>query len=47
MHVRQQCWYADDDGAGDDLVTLRTYWDELTRIGPGYGYNPNAAITVL
>ena len=45
----QQCWYADDDGAGDDLVTLRKYWDELTRAGPGYGYmyNPNPTKTGL
>ena len=21
-----QCWYADDDGAGDDLAGLRQYW---------------------
>ena len=42
-----QCWYADDDGAGDNLRTLRQYWDELARVGPDYGYFPNARKTVL
>ena len=37
-----QYWNADDDGAVDDLVALRKYWDELGAIGPGYGYLPNA-----
>ena len=42
-----QCWYADDDGAADDLTTLLKYWTALTEIGPGYGYFPNAIKTVL
>ena len=42
-----QCWYADDDGAADNLVSLRKYWDYLSRFGPGFGYFPNAIKTVL
>ena len=42
-----QCWYADDDGAADNLRTLRKYWDELLTLGPGYGYYPNAIKTIL
>ena len=42
-----QCWFADDDGAADDLVTLRKYWTELERLGPGYGYFPNGSKTIL
>ncbi len=42
-----QCWYADDDGAADDLVSLRQYWSELEKIGPGYGYFPNGIKTIL
>ena len=42
-----QCWYADNDGAGDDLVALRRYWDELDAVGQGYGYFPKASKTVL
>ena len=42
-----QCWYADDNGAGDDLVSLRKYWDKLIEIGPGYGYHSNPSKTVL
>ena len=42
-----QCWFADDDGAASDLASLRQYWDELSQLGPGYGYFPNAIKTVL
>ena len=42
-----QCWYADDDGAADDLLILRKYWDTLNEHGPGFGYFPNAIKTVL
>ena len=43
----KQSWYADDDAAADTLTSLRTYWNKLKEIGPGYGYFPNAAKTVL
>ena len=42
-----QCWYADDDCAGDKIRILRHYWDKLIQFGPGYGYYPNAEKTVL
>ena len=42
-----QCWYADDNGASDDLVALRHYWDELVKLGPCFGYFPNATKTTL
>ena len=42
-----QCWFANDDGVGADLVSLRRYWDELLKSGPDYGYFPNASKTVL
>ena len=42
-----QLWYADDDSAADWLQPLRTYWDELKAVGPGYGYHPNPSKTVL
>ena len=41
------CWYADDDGAANDLVSLLNYWDELAQVGPGFGYFPNASKTLL
>ena len=36
-----QSWYADDDSVADKLRSLRGYWDDLSEIGPGYGYSPN------
>ena len=42
-----QSWYADDDAAAATLASLRTYWDKVREIGPGYGYFPNAKKTVL
>ena len=43
----RQAWFADDSSAGGKLSCLRSLWDELERIGPGYGYFPNARKTVL
>ena len=40
-------WYADDASATGSLASLRSWWDELTSIGPGYGYFANAAKTWL
>ena len=37
-----QRWYADDANATGDIMTMRAMWDELLRIGPGYGYHVNA-----
>ena len=51
-HLAQVCptvtqsWY-DDDSAADCLQPLRTYWDELKAVGPGYGYHPNPSKTML
>ena len=42
-----QAWFADDSSVGGKLSCLRRSWDELERIGPGYGYLPNAKKTVL
>ena len=42
-----QAWFADDSSVGGKLSCLRRSWDELERIGPGYGYLPNARKTVL
>ena len=42
-----QSWHADNDGAGDNLITLRKYWDKISRTGPGYGYCPYPAKTML
>ena len=42
-----QAWFADDATAGGDLSKLRRWWDHLARVGPDYGYFPNAAKTWL
>ena len=43
----RQIWYADDSGAVGRLQQLRDWWEELVRIGRGYGYYPNANKTLL
>ena len=43
----RQAWYADDDAAGGSITCLADYWDDIQRIGPGYGYYPNPKKTVL
>ena len=35
-----QIFYADDGSAVGKLLAIRTWWDELERLGPGYGYHP-------
>ena len=42
-----QTWYADDDSAAGLVAHLRPYWDTIKAAGPGFGYYPNAAKTVL
>ena len=43
----KQAWFADDASAAGDLHALRRWWDHLIRIGPEYGYYPNAPKTWL
>ena len=43
----KQAWFADDASAAGDLHALRRWWDHLIRIGPEYGYYPNATKTWL
>jgi len=42
-----QMWYADDASAGGSLLNLRSWWDYVVRLGPEFGYNPNASKTCL
>lgn len=46
-HQAKQVWYADDATAGGQLSPLRDWWDDLRKIGPEYGYHPNASKTWL
>ena len=43
----KQVWYADDASAAGGIKELRRWWDLLVRIGPNYGYYPNASKTWL
>ena len=36
-----QVWYADDASASGTLNSLRNGWDNLTFIGPVFGYHAN------
>ena len=42
-----QAWFADDAAAGGKLRAIRLWWDALIKIGPKFGYYPNAAKTYL
>lgn len=41
----KQAWYADTGTSTCD--NLRLWWDELTRLGPLFGYHPNLSKTYL
>ena len=40
-------WYADDATAGGSLKHLKEWWDRMVKLGPDYGYYPNATKTWL
>ena len=37
-----QVWYADDAAACGKISALRTWWDQVSSLGPSFGYFPNA-----
>lgn len=42
-----QIWFADDAAGVGTLVNLKKWWSCLVKIGPLFGYHPNAAKTCL
>ena len=42
-----QVWYTDDACACGRLSSLRQWWDQLCKLGPGFGYFPNTSKTWL
>ena len=42
-----QVWYADDASAAGDLSSIRSWWDNLSFLGPPFGYFANASKTWL
>ena len=42
-----QEWYADDASACGEVSHLRLWWDQLSLLGPHFGYFPNASKTWL
>ena len=43
----KQAWYADDATAASSCYNMRLWWDELTNLGPLFGYHPNPSKTYL
>ena len=43
----KQTWYADDAAATGKISDLHVWWDEITHLGPSYGYYANASKTCL
>ena len=37
----KQAWYADDATASGKIEDIHAFWNELVRVGPGFGYFPN------
>ena len=35
-------WYADDTTGVGTCFSFRKWWDTLSKLGPLFGYNPNA-----
>ena len=46
-YIFQQVWYADDETAAGSLTNLLTWWQNLTDLGPKFGYSPNATKSIL
>ena len=43
----KQTWYANDAAATGKIADLQVWWDEISHLGPSYGYNANASKTCL
>ena len=43
----RQVWYADDSTAGGTLIDVKKWWDNLSTIGPAFGYYVNPKKTWL
>ena len=42
-----QSWYADDASAAGSLQAIKLYFQELTEVGPKYGYYPEPSKSIL
>ena len=42
-----QVWYADDVSAAGDLLSIRSWWDNVASHGPAFGYYANGSKTWL
>ena len=47
LHQTTQACFADDATAGGQITPLREWCKNIQKIGPDYGYYPNAAKTWL
>ena len=43
----KQVWFADDASAAGKLASLKSWWNNMRKIGPDYGYFPNSSKTCL
>ena len=43
----KQTWYADDAAATGKVSSLRSWWDDIEKHGPSFGYYANASKTWL
>ena len=43
----KQCWFADDSSVAGKLREVRLWWEQLTILGPKYGYFPGPSKTIL
>ena len=37
----KQVWYADDASASGSIASVHAWWDQLSSVGPAFGYNAN------
>ena len=43
----KQAWFADDGTGGGTILQLKKMWDNVSQMGPKYGYFPKASKSIL
>ena len=45
--IMKQVWFADNASTGGHLQYIKNWWNNISQIGPEYGYFPDASNTWL
>jgi hypothetical protein len=47
VHQVHQAWFADDAAAAADFTSIKSFMERLIKLGPAYGYFPEASKIIL